>query len=100
MRGDASCDGGVRGINGNGVSGAVRVGIMVPGDHLRKGEDAGEGWGKRRADEAGGVADHEGHFFGCEGGGGDDEVAFIFAGGGIEDDDEVAVFCEGGRGLV
>lgn len=47
-------------------------------------------WGGKWA-EIPGVADHKGHFFGCDGFGGDDEVAFVFAGGGVEDDDEVAV---------
>ena len=40
------------------------------------------------------MADHEGHFFGCQGGGSDNEVAFIFTGGGVKDDDEIAVSYE------
>lgn len=52
------------------------------------------GKGRRHgcADYAGGVSDHEGHFFGRHVAGGDYQVAFVFAGGGIEDDDEFAIF--------
>ena len=57
---------------------------------------AGEGRGQRAADQAAGVADHEGGFLGGEVLGCADEVAFVFAGGGVEDDDEGAGFWKGG----
>jgi hypothetical protein len=44
-----------------------------------------------RADQARGVADHEGHFFGSDVLGGDDEVAFVFARGVVQDDNEFAI---------
>ena len=96
VRRDARGDGGVARVDGDGVGGAV--GISVVGDHLREVQGGSEVGRERGADEAGGVADHEGHFFGGQGGGGDDEVAFVFAGGGVEDDDEGAGFCGGGVG--
>jgi hypothetical protein len=50
----------------------------------RAGRDGG-------ADQARGVADHEGHFLGADVLGGDDEVAFVLAGGVVQDDDELAI---------
>ena len=60
---------------------------------MREIERVGESGGERAADQAAGVADHEGGFFGGEVLGGADEVAFVFAGGSVEDDDEGAGFC-------
>lgn len=90
---DAGGCGGVVGVDADGVGGAV--GVFVRVDHLGQLELRGERGGERGADDARGVAHHEGHLFGRHVAGGDDEVAFVFAGGRVEDDDEFAVFWEG-----
>jgi len=88
MRGDASCDAGVFGIDRDGVGGGARV--LVVGDHLGEVEFRGALWGYRRTDQSGRVPDHEGHLVGGHGVGGDDKVRFILAMGVVEDYDEVA----------
>lgn len=50
--GDAGCEGGVGGVDGEGVGGAVGVGVFE--DHLWEGEGVGEGGGDGGADEAAG----------------------------------------------
>lgn len=52
MGGYAGCDGGVGGVDGEGVGGAVGVGVLE--DHLREVEGFCEGGGDRGADEAAG----------------------------------------------
>ena len=49
MRGYAGCDGGVGGVDGDGVGGAVGVGVF--GDHLGEVQARGGGWGHGGADE-------------------------------------------------
>ncbi len=50
MGGDAGRDGGVRGVDGEGVGGAVGVGVVE--DHLGEGEGFGEVGGDGGADKA------------------------------------------------
>ena len=50
----------LRGVDGDGVGGSVGVGVV--GDHLREFEFGGESGEDGGAEEAGGVADHEGRF--------------------------------------
>ena len=76
------------------VRGAIGIFICRSSNHGREIETACEIYGQRSADEAGGVADHEGHLRSGEVLGGDDQVAFIFAGDGVQDDDGLA----GGEG--
>lgn len=52
MGGYAGCDGGVGGVDGDGVGGAVGVGVCE--DHLGEVEGFCEGGGDRGADEAAG----------------------------------------------
>ena len=100
VRADARADGGVRGVDGDGVGGAVGVGVGGGGDHGREVEEGGAGGGEGRAEVARGVPDEEGGFGGAEVSGGYDQVAFVFAGGGVEDDEEVAGGCWGGREVL
>lgn len=86
VRANARGDGRVGGVDRDGVGGGA--GVLVVGHHLREVEVEGALGQEGRADQAGGVADHEGHLFGGDGLGGDDEVGFVFAGGVVEDDYE------------
>lgn len=52
----------------------------------------GECGGHGTADDARGVAVHEGHLLGGDVLCGDDEIAFVFAREIVEDDDEFAIF--------
>ena len=79
-------------VDGNGIRRAVDLAVLARGHHLREIQGLGEGGGQRAADQAAGVADHEGRFFGGKVLSRADEVAFIFARRGIEDDDEGAGF--------
>ena len=80
-------------IDGDGVGGAVRIGVGLGRDHGRELEGVAAAGGERSAHVSRRVSDHEGGFGGGQGGGGHDEVAFVFAREGVEDDDEVAVGC-------
>jgi len=77
-------------INGYGVCSPIR--ILVGINHLREVKMGCEMWGHRGANQAGAVADQEGHLLGGDVWGGDDEVTFIFSGEVVEDDDEFAIF--------
>ena len=91
MGGDAGRDGAVCGVDGDGVGRAAGVLGCGGSDHRREVKGVCDGGREGCADEAGGVADHEGHLLGCYVVGGDDEVGFVFAGGFIEDDKEFAI---------
>lgn len=84
-------DGRIGSVDGDGVGGAVGVGVV--GHHLRQFELGGEGGGYGGAEVAGGDVDHESGFGGGEVLGGDDEVAFVLAGRGVHYEDEVAFCC-------
>jgi hypothetical protein len=55
--------------------------------------------GERGADQAGGVAYHEGHLLGGYGFRGDDEIGFVLARGVVEDDYEFAIGYKRGVGV-
>ena len=70
-------------IDGDGERGAVR--IVPVGHHQGKVEGVGSLIGQGDADDAGGVADHEGERFGRGQLGRHDEVAFVLAVGVVGD---------------
>lgn len=88
---DSGGDRGVGGVDGDGVGGGARVLVLV--DHLREGEALGKLRSDGRADQARGVADHEGHLLRSDGLGSDDEVALVLAVRIVEYDDEFAILC-------
>lgn len=76
-------------IYGQSIGSAFRV--FAVGHHLRETKGVAQRRGNGGADQARGVADHEGHFFRGDVLGGGDEVAFVFAGGVVQDDNELAI---------
>ncbi len=91
VRADAGGDGGVGGVDGQGVG--RQEGVFVALDHLRQRELDGPLREYGRADQARAVPDHEGHLL-C----GDilrrnDDVGFVLASRIVENDYEFAIFC-------
>ena len=76
-------------VDGDGEGGAHRVEIV--GDHRRQVQPVGAVGGHRHADDAAGVADHEGHLFRRRLRRGHDQVALVLAVGVVDDDDELAL---------
>lgn len=87
--GDSGRDQRGGGVDGDGVGGSL--GVLVGGHHLRELEGRRARGEERRADETGGVPDHEGHLLRGHGFRGDDQVGFVFAVGVVEDYYELAI---------
>ena len=92
VRADSGSDGGVGGVDGQGVG--RQEGVFVALDHLRQLELDGPLWEYGRADQPRAVPDHEGHLL-C----GDilrrnDDVGFVLASRVVENNYEFAIFCK------